>query len=101
MPFKKEPSKAQAARRLREADERASALVASSATADGGGSLRNKRPMVVLLLFALLVRSAASAPGFRSGFRSGLGCASFGRWARPCVRGATRAGSAASRRRWW
>ena len=57
--------------------------------------------MVVLLLFALLGRSAASAPGFRSSFRSGLGCASFGRWARPCVRGATRAGSAASRRRWW
>ena len=36
MPFK-EPSKAQASRRLREADERASAFVASSATADGGG----------------------------------------------------------------
>ena len=67
----------------------------------GGVAQLGVSAMVVLLLFALLVRSAASAPGFRSGFRSGLGCASFGRWARPCVRGATRAGSAASRRRWW
>ena len=37
MPFKKESSKAQAARRLRETNERPAALVASSVTADGGG----------------------------------------------------------------
>ena len=76
-------------------------LEADLRTGRGGVAQLGVSAMVVLLLFALLVRSAASAPGFRSGFRSGLGCASFGRWARPCVRGATRAGSAASRRRWW
>ena len=37
MPFKKESSKALAAGRLRETNERAAALVASSVTADGGG----------------------------------------------------------------